>query len=194
MAQNDINTATRTTSTLFLTPTEPQILAVMRDWLMDTLPSGWALEQDPHGDESSPEPPFATVKVVTRERTATNAYEYGKQTVTIIQPLIMGIQITLFGAGAGDAAVQLNTVWCDDDAVTFFRRALPQTAPLYGTNPRQNAVMTAKQNDENIWSIDLMLNVNTQIIRPVESAIELNIPAKSVIKTDIVTSTTEPQS
>ncbi|MXV58915.1 LIC_12616 family protein [Saccharibacter sp. EH70] len=182
MAQSDCYAANRTTSNIQLTPTEPQIMKALGDWLETVLPSGWVVLQAQQNRATPPLPPFALMQIISRKRKATNSREYHDQSVTIIQSLIMSIQVTLYGTGAGDGAVQLNTAWRDHDAVTFFRDVLPEAAPLYGSEPRQHPFTTAEKQYEDTWSLDLALHVNSRITRPVESAKELTMTAESADK------------
>lgn len=184
MAQGDLHAATRSQSTAQLKPTESEVMTALGDWLGTVLPAGWAIVQGQQNRTPPPTPPFAIIQIVTRKRVATNSRQYTDQSVTITQPLILGVQVMLFGAGAGDGVVQLNTAWRDPDAVDFFRTHLPQAAPMYGSDPRQHAFTTAEKQYEDTWSIDLFLNINTQIIRPVESAKDLEMPAPNIVGAD----------
>lgn len=184
MAQSDCYAANRTTSTIQLTPTESQIMAAMGRWLGTVLPPGWAITQGQQNRTPPPKPPFAVMQIITRKRRSTNSHIYSDQSVTLVQSLLLGVQITLFGPGAGDGVVQLNTAWRDPDAVAFFRTALPQAAPLYSSDPRQHAFTTAEKQYEDTWSLDLTLNVNASITRTAESATELSITAPHIVGAD----------
>lgn len=184
MAQSDLHQAARATSTARLAPTESALMTAMGRWLLTALPPGWAIIQGQQNRVSPPDPPFAVMQIVTRTRRATNSHLYTDETVTIIQPLTLAVQVTLFGAGAGDGVVQLNTAWRDPGAVAFFTEALPDAAPLYGSAPRQHAFTTGEKQYEDTWSLDLYLNVNSSITRPIESATTATLLPENIVGGD----------
>lgn len=149
------------------------------DWLVQNiLPPPWTVRQGQQNGVATEEMPFAIMQIVSRNRYATNSRRYNPdESVTIIKPERMGIQISTFGTGAGNAVSLINTMWRDADAVAWFRDHLPGFAPLYASDPVQHPFTTAEKQYEDQWSVDLVADVQASVTKPGQSAIHLGMEA-----------------
>lgn len=158
----------------------------VRLWLLNNvLPSPWTVQQGQQNRAPTMQAPFAIMQIVTRDIYATNSRRYNPDgSVTIVKPERLGIQISTFGTGAGNAVSLINTLWRDPDAVEWFRDNLPGFAPLYASDPRQHPFTTAEKQYEDQWSVDLIADVHAIVTKPGQSALHLRM--KSVTPADTI--------
>lgn len=154
------------------------------DWLVQNiLPPPWTVRQGQQNGVATEEMPFAIMQIVTRNIYATNGRRYNPDgSVTVITPMRLGIQISTFGTGAGNQAAEIASLWRDPDAVAWFRANLPGFAPLYASEPRQYPFTTAEKQYEDLWSVDLIADIQATVTRPGQSALHLSM--KSVAPAD----------
>ena len=160
-----------------LTPGESDIMKGIGDWLVQNiLPPPWTVRQGQQNGVPTMQAPFAIMQIITRQRYATNSRRYNPDgSVTIVQPEQLSIQINTFGAGAGNAASLVSTLWRDPDAVEWFRENLPGVSPLYASNLRQHPFTTAEKQYEDQWSVELIADVHATVTRPGQSATQLGL-------------------
>lgn len=151
----------------------------IRLWLLDNvLPLPWTVQQGQQNRAPTMQAPFAIMQIVTRQRYATNSRRYNPDgSVTLVKPERMGVQISTFGTGAGNAVSLINTMWRDPDAVEWFRANVPGVAPLYASDPMQHPFTTAEKQYEDQWSVDLIADVLATVTKPGRSAIHLGMEA-----------------
>lgn len=156
------------------------------DWLVQNiLPPPWTVRQGQQNGVATEEMPFAIMQIITRQRYATNSRRYNPDgSVTIVKPERLGIQISTFGTGAGNAVSLINALWRDPDAVEWFMNNLPGFAPLYASDPRQHPFTTAEKQYEDQWSVDLIADVHAIVTKPGQSALHLRM--KSVTPADTI--------
>ncbi|MCL1512469.1 hypothetical protein DTI93_08735 [Parasaccharibacter sp. TMW 2.1884] len=157
----------------------------IRLWLLNNvLPSPWTVQQGQQNRAPTMQAPFAIMQIVTRQRYATNSRRYDPDgSVTIVKPERMGIQISTFGTGAGNAVSLINTMWRDPDAVAWFRANVPGVAPLHASDPRQHPFTTAEKQYEDQWSVDLIADVLASVTKPGQSALLLGMEAVTQAET-----------
>lgn len=162
------------------------------DWLIqNVLSPPWTVRQGQQNGVATEEMPFAIMQIVTRQRYATNSHTYNSDgSVTSVKPERLGIQISTFGTGAGNAVSLINTLWRDPDAVEWFRANLPSLAPLYASDPRQHPFTTAEKQYEDQWSVDLIADVHATVTKPGQSALHLGL--ETITQADTLHTTTEP--
>lgn len=183
--QNSSNPPNQGRTNLELKPSESDIMKGIGDWLVQNiLPPPWTVRQGQQNGVATEEMPFAIMQIITRQRYATNNRRYSPDgSVTIIKPERMGIQISTFGTGAGNAVSLINTMWRDPDAVEWFRANVPGVAPLYASDPMQHPFTTAEKQYEDQWSVDLIADVLASVTKPGQSALHLGMEAVTQAET-----------
>lgn len=149
----------------------------IRLWLLnEVLPAPWTVQQGQQNRAPTMKAPFAITQIISRHRYATNSHLYNPDgSVTIVKPERMGIQITTFGTGAGNAVSLINMLWRDPDAVAWFVQNLPGFGPLYASEPIQHAFTTAEKQYEDQWSVDLFADVKATATKPGQTAVHLGM-------------------
>ena len=185
MVQTSRNPPDTGQSDLELRPSESDIMKGIRLWLLNNvLPSPWTVQQGQQNRAPTMQAPFAIMQIVTRQRYATNSRRYDPDgSVTIVKPERMGIQISTFGTGAGNAVSLINTMWRDPDAVAWFRANVPGMAPLHASDPMQHPFTTAEKQYEDQWSVDLIADVLASVTKPGQSALLLGMEAVTQAET-----------
>lgn len=178
-------------SNLELTPSESDIMKGIRLWLLNNvLPSPWTVQQGQQNRAPTMQAPFAIMQIITRQRYATNSHRYNPDgSVTTVKLERMGIQISTFGTGAGNAVSLINTMWRDPDAVQWFMDNLPGVGPIHASDPIQHPFTTAEKQYEDQWSVDLIADVHATVTKPGQSAIHLGM--ESITQADTLHTTTD---
>ncbi|MCX5617039.1 hypothetical protein NQF87_08695 [Bombella sp. TMW 2.2559] len=161
------------------------------DWLVqNVLSPPWTVRQGQQNGVATEEMPFAIMQIITRQRYATNSLRYNRDgSVTIVKLERMGIQVSTFGTGAGNAVSLINAMWRDPDAVEWFMSNLPGFAPLHASDPMQHPFTTAEKQYEDQWSVDLIADVHATVTKPGQSALHLGM--QSITQADTLHTTTD---
>lgn len=160
----------RSSAEVRVSPSENDIYRAVGRWLLSVLPEGFDVLQGQVNRVPAPRGPFATMLIVTRRRLATNAWAYRKSTRSVTEPVLLAVQVTVFGKGAGDAVQQIQTLWRDFYTTDFMREQGMALAPTDTSDPRQMAFINAEANYEDAWSLDLRLNVTLTTTLPQQYA------------------------
>lgn len=88
----------------------------------------------------------------------------------IEQPTEIVMQIDVHGPASADNAQTISTLFRDDYAVQQLATAAISIAPLYADDPRQMPFITAANQFEDRWSVDVHLQVNPVVTIPQQFA------------------------
>ncbi|QDH17410.1 phage neck terminator protein [Swingsia samuiensis] len=169
------------TAQLITTPSESDIYKIIGQWLLQFLPSGFEVLQGQLNRVPSPLTSYVTMVIILRSRLATNGSDYTATERSITQPTILTMQISAFGQGASDAIHLISTLWRDNYATEFIGGLTDRISPLYASDPRQVTYVNEQSNYEDMWTIDLKMQVNFTVTIPNGSADKVTL---TVIEAD----------
>lgn len=106
MVQGSGDTAEQPTGVT--SPNDGQIYGAVRNWLLSTLPSCVQVVQGQQNRVAPPLAPFITMTLVERTRLATNSWSYTPTTREVREPVRVGVQLGVFGSGAGGYAQTIS--------------------------------------------------------------------------------------
>ncbi len=156
-----------------IAPTESQVYAAMRSWLITVLPAIPAnnVVQGQANRVAPPIDPFATMLISGRRRLATNGWVYdGQTTRTVEDKTQITMQINLFGAATSNPMQAVTTLWRDQQAVSFFNALGVPIFPLFASEVRQIGFITGEKQYDDQWSVDLEMEVNFTLAVPQDFA------------------------
>ncbi|QCE35642.1 hypothetical protein FAI40_10065 [Acetobacteraceae bacterium] len=156
-------------------PSEAEILTAVGEWLLTALPAGFGVFQGQQNQFANPLTQFATMTIVARERKNTDSVFYVATERIIQKSVLLTIQIDVWGAGAGNAAERVETLWRSPSSCDFFREIRPECAPTHANDPHQQGFQTAEKQYEDHWIVDLKLNAITQLSSSQESALSAQV-------------------
>ncbi|MFT8419753.1 MAG: hypothetical protein ABF636_13135 [Acetobacter sp.] len=142
-----------------ITPTDTQVYGAVRNWLVSHLPACVQVVQGQQNRVAPPPAPFVTITLVERTRLATNGWYYTATTREVSEPVRLGLQLGIFGAGAGGYAQTIAALWRDPLAGAFFAGGPFQLAPLDVAAPTQSGFRDAEHQYEENWTVTLHMQV-----------------------------------
>lgn len=148
---------------VIVTPTESQIYAAFRAWLISILPSGMMVIQGQQNRFAPPPDPFAVMTIIDRERLALNGWTYGTDTRVVTDIVSLKMQIKLFGPASSNQMQTVTSLWRDMQAADYFRASGLPIAPLYTSNVIQLGFVTGERQYEDCWTVDLIAQVNISL-------------------------------
>lgn len=104
-------------------------------------------------------PDNAIVMTILYERdldVSANYYESMTDSTTVQQSVEVTMQIDFYGVGSGDKARKLTTLWRN----IYTTQILKCCQPLYAKSPRQMTYVNEKDQYEQRWSMDLLMQYN----------------------------------
>ncbi|MBS0966966.1 hypothetical protein JK165_12865 [Acetobacter okinawensis] len=167
-----------------ITPDDGQIYGAVRNWLLGILPAGMAVVQGQQNRVAPPALPFVTMLLLERERLATNSWTYTPTTREVREPVRLGMQLGLFGPGAGAGVQAITTLWRDPDAAACFAGLPFPLAPLDADAPTRSGFWEGKHQYEEHWSVVLHMQVTFQTSIAQDFATTLSVIALSADVTD----------
>lgn len=175
MVQTDRHTSD-SCSTTTLTPTDSDIMKAIGDWLSQTLLSpSWRIIAGQQNRIAPPTGPFIVMQIISRRALATTQHHYENETLIISQPYEISLQITAYGAKAGDEISRISTLWRDELTTQWFSQKSTRIAPISNSYPLQHAFTTAEQQYEDTWSITLKAALSMQLTTTSSTALELGL-------------------
>ncbi len=160
------------------TPTESQIYAAVRSWLIEVLPGINAnnIVQGQLNRVAAPTDPFVTMLIIDRRRLATNGWTYDKETSrTIVDKTQITMQINVFGAATSNYMQAITTLWRDMSAVDFFDALNIDLTPLFTSDVRQAGFITSERQYDDQWTVDLEMQANFTLSLPQQFATEIDV-------------------
>jgi len=115
------------------------------------------------------------MQLVTTRLLATNGWSYTDTSRLVIEMREVTVQVSAFGAGAGDALKQVCGLWRDFYTTDWFRANRPILSPLTAAEPRQLGFSNSENQYEDAWSVDLKIQVNYQRTIPQQFADQIKV-------------------
>lgn len=168
---------------LVVTPNEDYVITALRAFLLEVIPAGIEVIQaqanrvpEPAGEN------FVLMTPLRRTRLATNTdtHDTFDQTTSAMQPTQIDYQVDVHGEMGADICQTVTTMFRDEYAVQFFEAEHPGVVPLYCDDPKQLPFTNGEKQYEDRWVIQASLQVDTTILFPQQSAIDLVVIPKSV--------------
>ncbi|MCP1241767.1 hypothetical protein GOB86_10880 [Acetobacter lambici] len=170
--------------TCVITPTDGQIYGAVRNWLLNVLPACVQVVLGQQNRVAPPLGPFVTMTLVERTRLATNSWAYTPTTREVSEPVRLGMQLGIFGAGAGGYAQTIAALWRDPSAGAFFAGLPFPLAPLDVGAPTQSGFRDGEHQYEENWSVTLHMQVTFNLSIAQDFATTLSVIAVSADVTD----------
>ena len=157
-------------------------LMVLRAFLLGILPAGTEVVRGL--DNRVPEPigaDFLVMTPVLRERIETNVDTYrdgypdAPCAKDVLQPVKLTVQLDIHGPAGADHTQVITALFRDEYAVDRFAASGFDMAPLYTSEPRQIPFLNGEQQVEALWSVDLVMQVNSLVTVPQDFAQSLEI-------------------
>lgn len=157
---------------------EAAVYTALRSWLVAVLPTGVAVVRA-RGNRVAPPPlPFALLSMTTQEKLATPAWRYTATTREVTQPMLVGVEVALFGPEAGSLAARVVALWQDMQAADYFAALGQSIAPLYAADPHQSPYVSGEHQYEECWQAELTMQVGYGFSLPQDFATTL--PLRSI--------------
>lgn len=156
-------------------PTETAVCAALRAWLVAVLPAGVGVVAGQSNRVAPPLPPFATLTLSGRERLSSGGWHYTATTRELAVPTQLGVQVRLFGPGAGDLAQRVIALWRDMQAADFLSAQGLALSPLDVQSAHQSGFVTAEHQYEDCWEINLLAQVTFILSIPQDFATTLPV-------------------
>ncbi|GAA3686363.1 MULTISPECIES: phage neck terminator protein [Acetobacter] len=182
MVQGSGDTAEQPTGVTF--PDDGQIYGAVRNWLLSTLPSCVQVVQGQQNRVAPPLAPFITMTLVERTRLATNSWSYTPTTREVREPVKLGVQLGVFGCGAGSYVQTIAALWRDPQAGAFFMGLPFPLAPLDVEAPIQSGFRDAEHQYEENWTVTLHMQVTFSLSIAQDFATTLSVIALSADVSD----------
>lgn len=147
-------------SAVTFTPTDFDIHKALGQWLLTALPAPFSVRLGQQNRTASPVGPYCLMQQVTSQILATNGSTYSDAARVVTELREITVQVSAFGIGAGDALRQVAGLWRDFYATDWFRENADILSPLWAGEPRQMGFITAENQYEDQWSVDLKMQVN----------------------------------
>ena len=126
--------------TIGLSITEAQVLATLRTFLLQILPSGTEVVRGQANRVAMPKNPFVTMTVIGRDRLSTNVDTWviggGARMLSVTQSTRLDIQVDCYGATATDNVQIIMMLFRDQFGASALNFAGVTIAPLYTSAPR----------------------------------------------------------
>ena len=177
MVQGSGNAAEQSGTTV--TPDDGQVYGALRNWLLGVLPANMQVVQAQQNRVAPPPLPFASLLLLERERLATNSWTYTATTREVCEPVRLGMQLGLFGPGAGAGAQAVAALWRDPLAAAFFAGLPFSLAPLDVDAPTRSGFWEGEHQYEEHWSMTLHMQVTFQLSIAQDFATTLSVTALS---------------
>lgn len=149
---------------------ESGVTTALRAFLLSILPPGVEVRLGQQNRVASPVGPFVLMTVIQRRQIATNGGRYTATGRIVTRQERVTVQISAFGAGAGDCIQRIATLFRDPYATDFFSAQLYPVAPLYAEEPRQVVFINGEDQYEDQWVSDLHLQANYEYTTPQQFA------------------------
>lgn len=149
---------------MIVVPTESNVLAVLRTFIMSVLPS--AVEVVRGQDNRVPEPQsldFVVMTPIRRERLETNvdtSTDILAGQVAYMQPTRIVVQLDVHGPGSAENAQIVSTMFRDGYAVDQFAASGFDVAPLHADDPRQMTFVNGEDQYETRWVVEAAVQAN----------------------------------
>jgi hypothetical protein len=113
------------------------------------------------------------------------AQDVAEQTIsagvqTILQPTKVNIQLDIHGPNSADNAQIITTLFRDQYAVDQFQTSGFDLVPLYSSEPKQIPFINGEQQYEERWTIDAIMQANSELKVPQQFASSLSISLMNV--------------
>lgn len=178
-----------------LSLTEAQAFAAVRAFLLDVLPAGTPVVRGQINRVPEPaQSDFVVITPLMQQRLTTNQHTYSdgyianpnNPSIKTMQPSMqVTLQVDVHGPKSGDNTVIITTLFRDDYGVSQFQSQTPyyDVTPLYCEDARQIKYMNGEQQQEERWSVDMLVQCNPIIVVPQQFATQLGI---ELIDVDVV--------
>ena len=170
--------------TCVITPADGQVYGAVRNWLLGVLPASVQVVRGQQNRVAPPPTPFVDMTLVGRTRLATNSGTYTPTTREVCEPVMLGMQLGVFGAEAGGYVQTITALWRDPQAVDFFAGLPFQLAPLDVSAPTQSGFRDGAHQYEDNWNVTLHMQVTFQMSISQDFATTLSVIALSADATD----------
>lgn len=124
-------------------------------------------------DNGVPDPigAFIMINAVSTERLSTNRRTItADQSVAIIQPVQVSIQIDFYGDGAQARQAKFTTLWRDAYAFDWFKSNGYPARPLYSDDRQFMQFVNESENYEQRWMCEAFLQIDQTIVVPQPTA------------------------
>ncbi|MBO1326051.1 hypothetical protein K2X14_10205 [Acetobacter sp. TBRC 12305] len=142
-----------------LTPTQSQLYAAFRAWLVSVLPGGVQVVRGQQNRAAPPLCAFVTMLITGSERLATSGWRYTATTREVSEAVQISLQLGVFGPDAHDHAQAVAALWRDMQAVDFFTAQAMPITPLYVSHARQVPLSDGEHQYQACWMLDLDMQV-----------------------------------